>query len=69
MENKENLNRTLGIKNLRITNSMHRQITKTALEDDRNLRQQVRQLIKLGLEYRTILKKGSCQNENTNFGR
>jgi hypothetical protein len=58
MENneKEKLDKTLGIKNLRVTTEMHRQIVESAVEDDRNLRQQVRQLIKLGLEYRTILE-------------
>lgn len=58
MENneKEKLDKTLGLKNLRVTTEMHRQIAESAVEDDRNLRQQVRQLIKLGLEYRTILE-------------
>lgn len=60
----QNLVKTLGISNLRVTKEMHDNILSSAEEDGRNLRQQVRWLISQGLLLRNkSTTKGDKKHE------
>lgn len=50
---KNKLTKTLGLKSLRVTEEMHKNIVNTSKEDNRTLQQQVRYLIDLGLKIRS----------------
>jgi len=52
----QNLVKTLGISNLRVTEEMHEKVMSSAKEDGRNLQHQVRWLINQGLLYRSTTK-------------
>lgn len=61
-KSEQNLVKTLGISNLRVTKEMHESVMSSAEEDGRNLRQQVRWLISQGLLSRNK-SKGDKKHE------
>lgn len=53
----ERLTKSLGLKNLRVTEQMHKDISDSACEDERAIQDEVRYLLKLGLLKREEQKK------------
>lgn len=58
--NGEKLTATLGLKNLRVTEQMFQDIVGAAAHDDRTIQNEVRHIIKLGLQKKKELQ---CRKE------
>jgi hypothetical protein len=52
-KSEEKLSSTLGMSSLRVTDQMFLDITKAASEDDRSIQNEIRYLLKLGLQKRS----------------
>lgn len=62
-KSEQNLVKTLGISNLRVTEEMHEKVMLSSKEDGRSLQHQVRWLINQGLISRNATIKGDKKHE------